>query len=58
MYWERTYSNLIPDVIITLEQRQVMLYGDDQTVALSQLVLESTRQVSTSAHGDDGGFGW
>lgn len=36
-YLKCTYPHFVPDVVITLEHGEVMLYGYDETVTIHQL---------------------
>jgi hypothetical protein len=49
------YLDLVPNIIITLEHAQMVLYGYNDAVALYQLLAYGAGEVSTSAHCDDWG---
>jgi len=54
----RPYPNFVPNIIISLKHRQVVLYWDDEAMSVHQTLMRCTREIDSGSEGNHRRFRW
>jgi len=54
----RSYPNFVPNIIISLKHRQVVLYWDNEAMSVHQTLMRCAREIDSGSEGNHRRFWW